>query len=178
MKKIVQATALAASMLTAGAVIAATDGAVGGISTGTLDITVTVNDEVRISGLSDVSGIFDGVNDIQGTSSACVYRNGGGATGAYNITATGDGGGGAFTIVDGPNPPVAYTVEWDDRSGGGFTALATGVALTAQSTTETTTDDCGGGDTADVRVTVPAANLLASPAGSLFGVLTLEVAPE
>ena len=175
MKKIVHATALIAGILTTGTALAATDGAVGGISTGDLTITVTVNDEVRISGLSDVTDVFDGVTDIQGTSTACIYRNG---TGLYAITATGDGAGSAFTIDDGVNPAVAYTVEWDDRDGGGFGAMATGIQVTGQSGAHATLDDCGGGDTADVRVTVPAANLLASPAGTLIGVLTLEVAPE
>ena len=182
MKKIVHATALIAGILTAGTTLAATDGAVGGISTGDLTITVTVNDEVRISGLSDITDVFDGVNDIVGTSAACVYRNG---TGAYAITATGDGGvsSTAFEIDDGTNPGVAYNVEWDD--GTGFVPVVSGSQLVGQNTTETGANDCvsagttsAGPSTANVRVTVPAAGLLANPAGTLTGVLTLEVAPQ
>ena len=62
-------------MMTSGAVIAATQGSVGGISTGSVNINVTVNDEVQISGLTDIpTATFDGVNDIQDSVTACVYR--------------------------------------------------------------------------------------------------------
>ena len=176
MNKFVHATAFAAGIMVSGIAIAANQGSVGGISTGDLNVEVTINDEVRISGLSDITGAFDGTNDFVGASTVCVYRNG---TGLYAITATGDGGGNAFTITNTGLPVIPYTVEWDDRSGGGFTSMATGVQLTGQTGADTASDTCGGGgDNADVQVTVDAGDLITSPAGLLIGVLTLEVAPE
>ena len=91
-------------------------------STGTLDINLDVNDEVRISNLTDINlGVFTGV-DAVGSSAACVYRNG---TGNYQLTASGDGVAGAFTLTDGVST-VAYAVTYDD--GGGALAASTGIA--------------------------------------------------
>ena len=158
-----------------GSAYAATQGAVGGNSTGTIDISVTVNDEVRISNLSDINGVFDGVNDIVGTSAACVYRNG---TGLYQITASGSGAAGAFTITDGVFPtPIPYSVTFDD--GSGASAMATGVALTGQTGADPASDTCAGtGNNGTVEVTIAAADMVIAPAGSYTGTLTLVVAPE
>lgn len=174
MKKLIFATALITSMSVSGIAMAATDGNVGGTSVGTLDIDVTVNDAVRISGLSDLIATFDGTNDVVENSTACIYRNG---TGNYNITARGDGPGFAFEIDDTVNPAVPYTVTWDDGSGP-ISNLTPNVTATGQVNAHQTLDDCGGGSNATVEVTVDAADLLASPSGLLEGTLTLEVAPE
>jgi len=158
-----------------GSAYAATQGAVGGNSTGSLDITVTVNDEVRISNLVDINGVFDGTNDIVGSSPACVYRNG---TGLYQITASGSGAAGAFTITDGVFPtPIPYTVTYDD--GSGASAMATGVTLAGQTGADPASDTCAGtGDNGTVGVTIAATDIVAAPAGSYTGTLTLVVAPE
>jgi len=155
---------------------AATQGAVGGNSTGTLDITVDVNDEVRISNLTDINGTFDGSNDVVGSSDACVYRNG---SGQYNITASGDGAGNAFTLTDGViATPIPYSVEFDD--GTGAVGLTAGVTDTGKVGADPASDTCAttGSNNATVFVTVAAADLLPAPASTYVGTLTLVVAPE
>ncbi len=158
--------------VTAGTALAATQGSTGFTSTGDLLISLTVNNEVKISNLADITlPAFTGT-DVSGTSAACVYRNGGGA---YNITATGSGPANAFELTDTVNS-VAYGVEYDD--GSGFTGMATGVVLAAANA-EAANDDCAtaGADNGSVRVTVTAANAAVLPASTYSGTLTLVVAP-
>ena len=183
MKNLTRASLLASALFTSGIGFAATQGTVGATSTGTLDIDVTVDDQVRISGLSDILIAFDpaGTGDVTGSSTACIYRNG---AGTYSIEATGDGASDAFTIEDSAATPtvVPYTVEWDDEVGGGNAAgVTSGTALTGQSGANTVSDDCsnaGGGANAFVEVTIDRADLLAAPAGTYNGTLTLLVTPE
>ena len=95
LKQIAFAGSLAA-VATSG--FAATQGATGFTSTGDLDITLTVSDEVRISNLVDiVLPAFTGA-DVTGTSGACIYRNGGPT---YQVTGTGSGLLNAFTLTNG-----------------------------------------------------------------------------
>mgnify|MGYP003634057725 CR=1 FL=1 len=182
MKNILKTTALITGMIASGTLMAATDGTLGATSTGTLDISVDVEDLVRISGLSDILLTFDatGTGDVVGSSTACVYRNG---AGTYSVNATGDGAASAFTIQNAaPTPTViGYTVGWDDAvTGTAIAAVSSGTALTGQTGANTVSDDCsaGGGANAFVEVTVPRTSLVAAPAGTYNGTLTLEVAPE
>ena len=162
---------LAACMSTT--VLAATDGLVGFNSTGTLDINLDVNDEVRISNLTDINlGVFAGV-DAVGSSAACVYRNG---TGNYQLTASGDGAAGAFTLTDGVST-VPYSVTYDD--GGGALGASTGIALTGLTGGDPGSATCAGtGNNGTVTVTVTAADASGLPAATYAGTLTLLVAPE
>ncbi len=153
--------------------LAATDGAVGFNSTGTIDITLTVNDEVRISNLTDINlGVFAGA-DANGSSAACVYRNG---TGAYQITATGDGAGGAFTLTDGTNS-VAYSIDFDD--GTGALPMTSGLPVIGRTGADPASSTCATtGNNAVVSATVAAVDAATLPAGTYAGTLTLLVAPE
>ncbi len=182
MKQFLKTTAFAATMIASGSVMAVpVQGTVGATSTGSLDISVDVEDLVRISGLSDILLTFDitGTGDIIGSSTACIYRNG---AGDYSLNATGSGASSAFTIQNAAPAPtaIAYTVEWDDAvTGTAAAAVTSGTPLTGQTGANTVTDDCSsGGANALVRVTVPRASLVAAPAGTYNGTLTLEVAPE
>lgn len=152
---------------------AATDGTVGFNSTGTVVITLDVNDEVRISNLTDINlGVFAGV-DASGSSAACVYRNG---TGAYQITATGDGVAGAFTLTDGTNT-VAYSVDFDD--GSGALAMTSGTTLAGRTGADPGSATCATtGNNANVTATVLATDAATLPAGTYAGTLTLVVAPQ
>ena len=153
--------------------LAATDGVVGFNSTGTVDISLDVNDEVRISNLTDINlGVFAGV-DAVGSSAACVYRNG---TGNYNLTASGDGAAGAFTLTDGTNT-VPYSVTYDD--GSGAAAATAGAVLAGLTGADPASDTCAGtGNNGTIEVTVAAADAAGLPAATYAGVLTLLVAPE
>ncbi|MEO1576247.1 MAG: hypothetical protein AAFU65_14975 [Pseudomonadota bacterium] len=153
--------------------LAATDGAVGFNSTGTVDITLQVNDEVRISNLTDINlGVFAGADAI-GSTDACVYRNG---TGFYRITASGSGAGGAFSLTDGTNS-VGYSVEFDD--GTGAVAMAASTPMVGRTGADPASATCATtGNNATVTTTVTAADGAALPAGTYTGTLTLLVAPE
>lgn len=156
-----------------GVALAATDGVIGATSTGTVDINLEVNDLVRISNLTDINlGVFAGV-DAVGTSNACVYRNG---VDTYNLTASGDGAAGAFTLTDGSNT-VVYSVTYDD--GTGAATATTGVTLTGLTGADPASEICGTtGNNGVIEVTVAAAAAAALPSATYSGTLTLLVAPE
>ncbi len=149
---------------------AATDGTVGFTSTGDLDIELVVADEVRISGMSDLTLNFSGTDETA-TSDACIYRNSGTA---YQITGTGDGAGNAFELTDGTNiVPFAVTIDDGDTS----VSMPAGSAVTRTNADQLDTDCFTNGPNAQISVTVTAANALALPAASYLGTLTLLVAP-
>ena len=166
--------ALGAALATAATSgFAANQGTTGFTSTGDLDITLTVSDEVKISNLSDITLPGFTGTDVSGTSEACVFRNSGAS---YNITATGSGTGNAFSLTDGTST-VPYSVTYDD--GSGPAGLATGVALAADNAETTDNDDCAslGANNGSIEVTVTAAAAAGLPAATYTGVLTLLVAP-
>ena len=120
-----------------------------------------------------MAGTYTGGGDMTGADDLCVYSNNGG----YDITASGNGGGGAFELI-GTSANIPYTVEWATSAGAGTgTALTTGVTLAGQGGTFTT-PDCGGADNAQVIVTVDSNDLGSAPADNYIGVLTLLVAPQ
>lgn len=165
-----------AAALASGA-FAATDGAAGFSSTGTIDISIAVDDEVRISNLGDILlGTFAGV-DSSGVSPACIYRNG--AADNYQITASGDGVANAFTLTNvGATATVAYAVTFSDDLAGTPEGMASGIALLAQSGADDDVDCLNTGNNAQIGVTVAAADAAALPAGNFNGTLTLVVAPN
>lgn len=176
MRKLLGISALVTAGLTISVgAFAATQGTVGATSTGDLDITVTINDGVRISNLTDVVTTFDGTNDIADTQSVCVYRNG---TGLYAITATGDGGvgGNEFIIDTVAADELDYTVQWND--GTGAVGMTSGTQLTGQQNADVADPNCAGGDTANLTIGVLASDMVAAPSGVYTGTLTLVVAPE
>ena len=149
----------------------ATDGALDPInSTGDFLITAVLGDLIRISSMDDMTlPAFTGVGNISNTEAFCVYRNG---TGLYQATLTGSGAGNAFTITDGTNT-MAYTVTYN------ATPVAAGGTVGPE-TGNTALTDCGGvnvANNATVGVTIAEAVLLASPAGTYTGTLTIVVAP-
>ncbi|MEM9620093.1 MAG: hypothetical protein AAF993_00495 [Pseudomonadota bacterium] len=169
LKKVAVGGALVA--MTSGA-YAAVDGTLGATSTGSFDISLTVNGAVKISNLSDMTlPPFSG-SDVSNTQTACVYSNSTG--GNYNVTATATG---ASFDLNGTGGSILYNVEYDDGSAGGFVGLTHGNAA-AMTNASATDDDCGGsGSNATVRVSVDAADAAAVPQGSYTSTLTLLVAP-
>lgn len=170
----------ASLMLLAEPATASTQGSFGATSTGTLTINASVPGRVRISGLSDVT--FSNVDPSTNASIAqnvCVWSNT--STRGYNITATGSGTAGAFTLVSGALPVVPYTVEWAQSSGQtSGTGLVAATPLTAQTSTAITSD-CSAGPTASASlvVSIASTSLQAMTAGVTYnGTLTLLVAPE
>lgn len=144
--------------------------------TGNITLSVTIPASIRISDINDlVLGTFNGVNDLVGTDTLCVYKNGGAF---FGITATGNGAAGAFTLANG-TATVPYSVTWQDTLG--TLTLAPGVQAANRGNAFTANTTCSSGAANNVTLTVriTAANLLAAPAAGLYsGVLTLMVVPQ
>lgn len=152
---------------------AASQGHTGATSTGILNVLVGVGDSVRISNLKDVSGVYNGVDDIFGSSPACVYRN---ATGAYTIKGLGSGSNGQFVVTDGANE-VSFSVTYDD--GTGSRELVPGKDLKGRTGADRFSTTCANtGNNGVVAVGISATDLARVPAGNYVGTLALIVAPE
>jgi hypothetical protein len=163
----------------AGTAQAATQGSQGATSTGSVSISASVPNRVRISGLSDVA--FTNVDpsvDASNAQNVCVWSNT--STKGYNITASGSGAGSAFTLSNAALT-VPYSVEWSGSSGqSSGAALTSGTALTGL-TSAATNSNCASGPSASASLIVKilSANLQSMPASTNYtGTLTLVVAPE
>jgi hypothetical protein len=179
-KRVALLGAALASAMTAAPVFAATQGNLGATSSGNISISASVPSRARITGLADVAF----TNQDPGTAASnaqnvCVWSNT--ATKGYTITATGDGGGGnAFTLSNG-STTVPYTIEWNASSGQpSGTALSTGTASAALTTTAThQTCSSGVSSTSSLVVRIGTAELGTMSAGTSYtGVLTLVVTPQ
>lgn len=143
---------------------------------GNVTISVTIPPVIRVSDINDlVLGTFDGISNMAGSDTVCVYMNGGTL---YSITASGSGAGSAFSIANGSSI-VPYAVTWQDTLG--TAALASGVQAANRGNAFTADTSCNGGagNNATVTVTLQAADLLTAMQPGLYsGVLTLMVAPQ
>ena len=136
--------------------------------------------QVKISKLSNASfgSISNFTSDVTKTQNVCAYSSATG--GRYNVTATGSGSGGAFTLSGSSGSTLAYEVQWEDSSGQTVgTALTAGVALTGQ-TTGATASGCGSGPstTASLTILLRTSTITSANATSYSGTLTLMLAPE
>lgn len=153
---------------------AVTQGDLGFTSTGSVEISLNVADEVQINNLVDIDlGDFTGA-DLTGSTPACIFRNGGNA--GFQLTASGNGTAGAYTLADaGAANLVGYSVSIN--TGGADSDLDANTPATF--TTATSTPDCVGiTDNATITVTVDAADAATLPATAYTGTLTLVVAPN
>ena len=173
---------MAAALLTlaaGSAANAATQGSLGTTSTGTVGVSVSVPNRVQISGLTDVA--FTNQDPSVAASNAqnvCVWSNT--STRGYNVTASGSGTAGAFTLAN-ASLTGPYSVDWAGRSGASSgTALASGTALTGLTSTATNaTCSAGAASTASLIVKIASSNLQSMQASTSYtGTLTLVVAPE
>ena len=151
---------------------AATPGTTGFTSTGSIGISLTVLDDVKISNLADIPLTFSGA-DVSGTSSACVYRYG--DTGLYDVTGMGSGAGNTYILTDGTNT-VTYDVEFDD--GSGFSSLVSGVAMASENATNVDDDCATGGNNALIQVSIEAESVPVLPTTTYTGTLMLLLAPH
>lgn len=164
-----------ASVLPAGA---ASDGTIGGTSSGSLLVSLTVPQLVRISSLDDIDlGTFSGAGDVTGRDDVCVWST----TRGYRVTASGSGTAGAFQLTGAsPTDVIPYQVQWADAAGEtSGAALSTGAALNAQSAA-TSSPTCGGGSAlnASVIVVIAETDMTAATASAYSGTLSLLVEPQ
>ena len=141
-------------------------------ATAQFTVSITIPDMIRISGLTDIDlGLFDGTNDLNGLSAACVYRNSGVDT--YTLVATG-GSSGTFEVSNGVDA-IPFQVAYDNGSGVPSPLIHASPAN--QNNADTTDPDCGAAPGASVRVTALASDMTGSSSGAYTGILTLLVAP-
>lgn len=187
-KNLVAAVSMALSV---GAFGATGDGGlgVGGTGTdfsqGTVDINLTVPKLIQLTGLNTITmSDWDGAtaSSSTGADSFCVYINTSpGAT--YEVVASSNHPSGTlFRMANvGDTAFIPYTVAYDDDAD----ASAGGVGLTATTTTtsnfvgSTNTDRlCGASDNASVAITIAGTDMNAVAAGAYDDILTLRVTPD
>ncbi len=180
-----QAAALLISILLSGAAHASTQGSLGNTSTGSANISVTKSVQAQITDISDMTlaNWTVGSGAVTLYSNVCIYSS----TGNYQITATGSGLAGIFTISSGVLAVIPYSVTWN--AGGAGSLASSGTALTpliqsaAFANANTGSATCSGGgsanDTARVVVGISSAAMTAATSSNTpyTGTLTLVVAP-
>jgi hypothetical protein len=136
-------------------------------------------DQVKISRLTDYTfgPISNFTSDISIARDFCVYSSAIG--GRYNVTAYGDGGGGAFTIASGTDT-LAYDLQWAGTAG-----ATSGTALRVNTpqggfTSTAGNQNCSPGNTSTATLIVFLRNvdIAAARAGSYSGILQLTIAPN
>lgn len=135
---------------------------------------------VQITGLSDVDfGTIVNLSvDAVSAQSVCVFSDT--ATKGYQITATGSGSSGAFTLSASGGRRLAYDVEWNHLSGqSSGTQLTSKVTLTGQVTNATAAACTSAPSTTASLIVIERASALSSAvAASYSGNLTLLIGPE
>lgn len=104
------------------------------------------------------------------TRAVCVGKDGG--TPQWDLTASGSGVGGIFTLDDGGGNTVSYTVEYQPA-----TNITANLPQTLNNADNTPPLDCGGIDNQEFTVTLTGALLDGLPAGTYTGSLQLLAAP-
>jgi hypothetical protein len=143
-----------------------------------MSISIFIAPRILISSIQDLTPPdFTGSGDRVDNDDICVYTNS--QSGAYRITATGDGSGGAFAVRDPQTGNLPYSLYWNDTSGTtGGVALQPGVALVNQTGADTSSQTCSGSGNSNIRVVFQAATLLANQPGTYSGNVALLVEPE
>ncbi|TVS17016.1 MAG: hypothetical protein EA417_08460 [Gammaproteobacteria bacterium] len=170
LKQLGQGIALASLLAAAGTAYGATQGTLGADSTGTLDVTVSIEDRVQISALNDIPlGTYSGTGPLNGSDDFCVYRNG---TGLYSLQVVGSentGPGGVFRLTNGTDF-ITYSVSVNDSP------LLDGEDV--DGTGSSTSVVCGGSTNANLGVEVAEGDLQSAPSGNYSDRITLVVSPR
>lgn len=171
--------AVAAAALISVPAMAATQGTLGATSQGSINISASVPNRARISGLTDVAFL----NQDPGTAASnaqdvCVWSNT--ATKGYTVTASGSGASSAFTLASGALT-VPYSVEWNasagQASGTALTATTASAGLVSTATHQICTT--GVSATSSLIVGISTADLSSMEAAAVYaGTLTLLVTPQ
>lgn len=135
---------------------------------------------VRITKLSDVAfgSIANFSIDQTSSQSICVYTSPLGTL--YQVTATGDGAGGAFTLLSGGST-MPYEVQWAAIAGQTTgTSLTAGLPLSNQATVAEhhLCNGSGPATSASLITVLRSATVGSARSGSYTGVLTLLIAPN
>ena len=136
--------------------------------------------KVAISNMADfLFGTWSGVGDVSLNNNVCAHRS---TAGTYNVTASGDGIGGAFTLAHTllAGQSLSYRVYWNDQANTvGRVELTANSALGAQATGGAN-KTCQGGSSlnANLSIEIEEVNMLSVAAGSYTGILTVLIGPD
>jgi len=157
------------------AAFAASDGSAGATSSGTSDVTLTINDRVQITSVADIAlGAYSGSGALTGQSDYCVFRNGGDnykvnlsvPSGSFQVTSA--------TTTDN----IAFSAWIDDDADASDGESMTHGVDSAVALVGSGSLTCGGGDNASMYVSFAEAALLAaSTANDYTATVTLLVSP-
>lgn len=132
---------------------------------------VDIPELVEINGLDDINlGLWDGTNDLQSTDLFCVFRNG---SGNFSATVTGSHDSGSQFFLSGP-VNIPYNIELR-QGAGAYSTLVPSTSLPSSSSgfSGGGTQDCGGLDNTEIRITVAALDLANGSVGALTDVVTV-----
>lgn len=182
MKKSIKNTLFATTFFAMGAAgvvtsMAATQGTTGATSTGSLVVSLIVDNKLKVSKLADVAlGTFSGAN-LTAVETICVFYN---QVAPYQITFDSNDVPGTFGLTDGVNN-IAYSFTYDDGINGAA-AVTAGVALTnrALQGNSTGNDDCVtlAFDNGTISFTALATAITGNPNGTYVETLNITVAPS
>jgi spore coat protein U-like protein len=167
----VQAAALAAAMLLwlcAVPAVAATQGQLGHTSSATIELSLTIQPLIRVSGVQDIELSADQGETMEGSTPVCV---GGTYEGEYSIEAQGSDS--DFLLQSGEDS-LAYEVSYSDASG----EVDMQPSVDADGRPLASDIECAEGANALLTVSVDGAQTNAAAPGVYSDTLTLMVSPE
>lgn len=183
MKNVINYFALIA--LTASAsVMAASDGDLDGTqSEGSTDVTLDVTEVVQVSFPNgDIPIAYSTTTTTPVTEEFCIYTNAsdGGVGVAIDVLNDNTSGANAPAVLKDGSNEIEYSFDFETQ-GGGSTIAANinedGLSEVATSTANTTSPICSGGNSHQLEVTVPHANMATAPVGSYSDTITVTVEP-
>lgn len=153
-------------------------------STGTVDVTLTVDTWVRVSNLDAIALVYAGA-DLSVDETFCIYYNGPNDV-DVELSLLNDNSGGTTPVMVGANPAneLDYAITYDDLTPGGpaVVALRDSVAgsvfRNGEAVFNATSTTCVGGDTHKLTVDVLAADIDVAPADSYADEVTITVTPN
>lgn len=162
---------VAIAVLTPAVANAASQGTMGGTSSGSISINATVPNLVKILKLQDIAFTTNSF-PATGSSTFCAYSN---VASTYAVTVTSAES--SFILKNGGNS-VGYAVSWTD-SGGTAHSVSYNSKI-AGLPTGGANPTCGGGGSTNgsVTITIDEADLGAAPAGVYTGTLNIDVSPN
>ena len=126
---------------------------------------------VRVYGLSDMSGTWNGSGDATNNDDVCLYSS----DGSYDILVEGPTDSGNYVLESGANK-IPITVYWNDDTGTtGRTTLnsADDPSVSGATGADTSSQTCSGGNTANISWKALESDLQTKPAGTYSATMTI-----
>jgi hypothetical protein len=183
MKNLTNIFALIALAASASA-MAATDGSLDGTqSQGSTDVTLDVTEVVQVSFPNgDIPIAYSTTTTTPVTEEFCIYTNAadGGVGVAISVLNDNSAGTNQPAVLKNGANEIEYSFDFETQGGGSTIAASIdedGMSEVATSTADTASPTCASGNSHQLVVTVPAANMAAAPVGTYSDTITVTVQP-